>query len=187
MSDVLLSVEGLSKEFPGVRALDGVDFELLAGEVHAIFGENGAGKSTLISIIAGAQAQDSGTIRMHGAELRFSSVADARRQGISAVFQEFSLAPHLTVEENLCMGEEQLHQRFGLLQLSAMSGSVDFVVEHLVAREGEVVGVAGLVGCGKSELLRMAFGIEPMKSGIVKLDGQILSLIHISEPTRRTP
>src|SRR5450756_2002397 len=84
MSDVLLSVEGLSKEFPGVRALDGVDFELLAGEVHALFGENGAGKSTLISIIAGAQQQDSGTIRMHGEALRFSSVADARRQGISA-------------------------------------------------------------------------------------------------------
>ena len=131
MSDVLLSIEGLSKEFPGVRALDGVDFELLAGEVHAIFGENGAGKSTLISIIAGAQPQGSGTIRMHGEELRFSSVADARRHGISAVFQEFSLAPHLTAEENLCLGEERLHQRFGLLQLSAMSRHASALLQRL--------------------------------------------------------
>jgi ribose transport system ATP-binding protein len=102
----LLRLRGLSKWFPGVQALDHVDFDLRPGEVHVLFGENGAGKSTLISIVAGALRPDAGEVVLHGQPVRFRSVADARQRGISAVFQEFSLVPDMTVEENLFLGAE---------------------------------------------------------------------------------
>src|SRR5690606_36896201 len=103
---VALQVTGVSKRFPGVRALNEVDFELRAGEVHVLFGENGAGKAPLICIIAGALSPDSGTLSLYGERLQLSSVEDARRLGIAAVFQDFSLAPDLTVEENIFLGAE---------------------------------------------------------------------------------
>ena len=103
----LLSTRGVSKDFPGVRALDGVDFDLLQGEVHVVFGENGAGKSTLISMLSGASRPSEGYIEMLGERIELNSVNDARSRGISAVFQEFSLVPQLTVQENLFLGEER--------------------------------------------------------------------------------
>ena len=102
----LLQTVALSKRYPGVLALDAMDFELLAGEVHVLFGENGAGKSTLISLLAGANTPTSGQILMRGAAVKLSNVHDARRQGISAIFQEFSLIPTLTVAQNLSLGDE---------------------------------------------------------------------------------
>ncbi len=110
----LLSTQGLGKHYPGVRALDAVDFELERGEVHVLFGENGAGKSTLISLLAGAARPSTGRIVLNGQPVAFASVADARRAGISAVFQEFSLVPTLSVAENLFLGDEP-RGRFGLL------------------------------------------------------------------------
>jgi ribose transport system ATP-binding protein len=102
----LLRIERLSKQFPGVLALDHVDFELRAGEVHVLFGENGAGKSTLISIVAGALRATTGRLLFNGEPIAVDSVHQARSLGISAVFQEFSLVPQLTVEENLFLGAE---------------------------------------------------------------------------------
>ena len=96
----------MTKDYPGVRALDAVDFDLRAGEVHLLFGENGAGKSTLISILAGADQPTSGTLYFRGRQVSLHSVHDARELGISAVFQEFSLIPQMTVEENLFLGAE---------------------------------------------------------------------------------
>src|SRR5271168_1321298 len=103
---LLLELSGVSKFFPGVVALDGVDFDLRAGEVHVLFGENGAGKSTLINIIAGAFAPDAGEFRFRGRALARLKPHAARMLGISPVFQEFSLVPELTVEENLFLGRE---------------------------------------------------------------------------------
>lgn len=102
----LLRLRGVSKWFPGVKALDRVDFELRLGEVHVLFGENGAGKSTLINVVAGALRPDEGEIVLNGTSVHFRSVHDARQRGISAVFQEFSLVPEMTVEENLFLGAE---------------------------------------------------------------------------------
>ncbi|GIH25257.1 sugar ABC transporter ATP-binding protein [Acrocarpospora phusangensis] len=113
MTEPVLRVRGLTKKYPGVTALDRVDFELRRGEVHALFGENGAGKSTLISIISGAQHPDGGTIEVGGRAVELSGVAAARGLGISAVFQEFSLMPTMTVAENLVMGSEP--GRFGFV------------------------------------------------------------------------
>lgn len=102
----LLRVENISKQFPGTLALDNVSLDVLASEVHVLFGENGAGKSTMIQIIAGVHRPTSGKIFLNGREEVISSVHHARELGISAVFQEFSIVPHLTVEENLFLGAE---------------------------------------------------------------------------------
>ncbi|MEM9343378.1 MAG: sugar ABC transporter ATP-binding protein [Pseudomonadota bacterium] len=102
----LLATRGLTKDYPGVRALDTVDFDLRAGEVHVLFGENGAGKSTLISMLSGANSPSAGHIERDGQVVAFNSVHDAREQGVSAVFQEFSLVPQMTVEQNLFLGAE---------------------------------------------------------------------------------
>src|ERR1700691_2190850 len=92
----LLELSGVSKFFPGVVALDGVDFDLRPGEVHVLFGENGAGKSTLINIIAGTYAPDAGEFRFRGEGIGRFTPHMARMMGISPVFQEFSLVPELT-------------------------------------------------------------------------------------------
>lgn len=102
----LLQLSGISKRFPGVDALVDVDFDLRAGEAHILFGENGAGKSTLISIIAGVNRASAGRLVLNGRQAEFASVHEARQSGISAVFQEFSLVPQLTVEENMFLGSE---------------------------------------------------------------------------------
>ena len=102
----LVEMTQVSKEFPGVKALDCVDFKLERGEVHVLFGENGAGKSTLISILSGVYRPTSGTLRIDGVETEFRSVRQAAECGVGTVFQEFSLAPTLTVFENVYLGRE---------------------------------------------------------------------------------
>lgn len=103
MEDCILKCEKIRKTFPGVVALDDVDFELRRGEVHAICGENGAGKSTLIKIITGLYGKDSGRILYEGREIELKSVQECRRQGISLIPQEIHMAPDLTVAENVMM------------------------------------------------------------------------------------
>jgi ribose transport system ATP-binding protein len=102
----VVEARALTKRYPGVIALDNVDFTLETGEVHVLFGENGAGKSTLISILAGATAPTSGTVKIASALVVSFSVRNARSLGVSAVFQEFSLVPTQTVVENLVLGDE---------------------------------------------------------------------------------
>jgi ribose transport system ATP-binding protein len=105
-STTLIETRALTKQYPGVLALNAVDFDLKAGEVHVLFGENGAGKSTLISVLAGANTPSQGSIILDGAEVIFDTVADAQDKGIYTVFQEFSLIPTLTVAQNIFLGWE---------------------------------------------------------------------------------
>ena len=107
----LLEVRNLVKTFPGVRALDGVCFELRVGEVHALIGENGAGKSTLINTLAGAQQPDSGEILLDGRPVRFANPHASARQGIGVVFQERSLCPNLSVAENIFADRQPLRSQ----------------------------------------------------------------------------
>ncbi len=125
----LLKLEGITKRYPGVLALDRVDFDLRPGEVHVLFGENGAGKSTVISIAAGALRPDAGGIEFRGQPIELASVHHARALGISAVFQEFSLVPQLTVEQNLFLGAEET--AFGLLNKSALHERAAEILERL--------------------------------------------------------
>ena len=104
--DVLLEMLGIVKEFPGVRALDGVDLEVRSGEVHCLLGQNGAGKSTLIKVLAGAHQPDAGTLRWDGADITLSSPVAALRRGIATIYQELDLVDGLSVAENVFLGHE---------------------------------------------------------------------------------
>src|SRR5690349_21696601 len=103
---VVLEVKGLTRRFPGVLALNQVDFDARAGEVHALVGENGAGKSTLINILAGVLRPSSGHVLVDGKPTVFHNPADAQHAGISVIFQEFNLIPHLSVAENIFINRE---------------------------------------------------------------------------------
>jgi ribose transport system ATP-binding protein len=102
----VLTLRGIRKEFPGVVALDGVDLELLPGEVHVLLGENGAGKSTLMKIISGAVARSSGAIEIDGQVVEIANPRHAQSLGIGIIYQEFNLIPHLTAGENIYLGRE---------------------------------------------------------------------------------
>ena len=125
----ILKLEKISKRFPGVSALNKVDFDLCAGEVHVLFGENGAGKSTLINIVAGALRPTSGKIFYHGRETQFPNVQSARKVGVHAVFQEFSLIPQLTVAQNLFLGIEK--GRYGFLNKKEMNKKAKEILKRL--------------------------------------------------------
>ena len=105
----LLELTDVSKSFGGVQALRSVDFMLNAGQIHGLAGENGAGKSTMMKIIAGVHAADSGTIRVDGKEVRFRSSRDARGAGVGMVHQELSVAPELSVAENVFLGTQPVN------------------------------------------------------------------------------
>jgi len=125
----ILQAQAVSKQFPGVLALDAVDFELRAGEVHVLFGENGAGKSTLIQILAGVHAPTEGGVRFRGEPIELQGVHHARTLGISAVFQEFSLVQTLTIEENLFLGAELTNR--GFLDKVAQHRRADDILKQL--------------------------------------------------------
>jgi ribose transport system ATP-binding protein len=111
-TEPVLSARGIVKIFPGVRALARVDFDVKAGEVHALCGENGAGKSTLMRILAGASKPNEGTLIMNGRTVEFRSAREACKSGILLVHQEISLVPELTVAENLFLGHVRSHLGF---------------------------------------------------------------------------
>jgi monosaccharide-transporting ATPase len=115
----LLEIRGLTKSFPGVKALQGVDFTVRRGEVHALMGENGAGKSTLIKVLTGVYPRDSGSVRLDGEEIHADSPKASEALGISTVYQEVNLIPHLSVAENICLGRQPT--RFGMIHWRAIN------------------------------------------------------------------
>jgi ribose transport system ATP-binding protein len=116
----ILELQEITKAFGGVEALRGVDFAFSAGEIHGLVGENGAGKSTLMKIIAGVHTEFSGRFVLDGQETRFRSTRDARAAGIAMVHQELSVAPDLSVAENVFLGKQPTN-RFGLVQWRRMA------------------------------------------------------------------
>ncbi len=105
-NDIILTMRGIRKSFPGVVALAGVDFEVASGEVHVLLGENGAGKSTLVNILSGACRKDSGEIRLAGRPVEIKNPRHSRELGISIIYQEFNLIPGLSAGENIFLGHE---------------------------------------------------------------------------------
>jgi simple sugar transport system ATP-binding protein len=112
-NSVVVEMRNISIEFPGVKALDGVDLTLRAGEIHSLLGENGAGKSTLIKALTGVYAIDGGTINVAGATRTFHGTADAQDAGVAPVYQEINLLPNLSVGENVMLGHE-VRGKFGI-------------------------------------------------------------------------
>ena len=108
MSEFLLEMKNISKSFPGVKALQHVDFQLKSGEIHALLGENGAGKSTLIKVLGGIYIAEEGEILIDGKPVGIHGVNDARDNGISIIHQELVLVPHMTVAENIFLGREPM-------------------------------------------------------------------------------
>jgi D-xylose transport system ATP-binding protein len=152
---LLLEARGLSKRFGGVVALDGVDFTLRRGEVHALCGENGAGKSTLIKILCGIHPHGShgGSLFIDGQAQRFDGVADATAAGLAVIHQELALVPQMTVAENLFLGQEP--RRVGLVDHDRMLADA----EALLARHGIDVPPAARVeslGVGQRQLVEIA-------------------------------
>ncbi|MFF2928455.1 sugar ABC transporter ATP-binding protein [Streptomyces mirabilis] len=127
--DELLRIEGIRKTFPGVVALDSVDFDLRRGEVHVLLGENGAGKSTLIKMLSGAYQPDSGRVLFDGEEVRVHGAQDSERLGIATIYQEFNLVPDLTVAENIFLGRQP--RRYGLIDRKRMEAEAAELLERV--------------------------------------------------------
>ena len=130
MEENILEMKNINKSFPGVKALDSVDFDLKQGEVHAIFGENGAGKTTLIKILAGIYAIDKGCIYIHGSEARINNVNDARNLHIAVIHQELCLVPYISVAMNIFLGREA-KDKFGLMNDNYMNAETQQLFDSL--------------------------------------------------------
>jgi D-xylose transport system ATP-binding protein len=149
----LLEMRKIVKTFPGVKALDGVSFDLHPGEIHALVGENGAGKSTLMKILGGVYSHYDGEILIHGVLQRFRDVHESDQAGVAVVFQELSLVPELTVGENIFLGREP--SRLGLVRWNQLYNQA----EKLLAKLGLNIDPrtpAGRLGTGRQQLVEIA-------------------------------
>jgi rhamnose transport system ATP-binding protein len=133
MSETILELQGISKSFPGVQALDEVDFTLRAGEVHALVGENGAGKSTLIKVVSGVHQPDAGEIRLQGEPVTFPNPLVAQQHGVAAIYQEPTLFPDLSIAENIFVGHQPIR---------ALTRRVDW--KRMVEQAGELLSALGV-------------------------------------------
>ena len=157
MGETILKMQGIHKYFSGVHALKGVDFDLRAGEVHALMGENGAGKSTLIKVLCGIHKRDEGIVELFGDLVDFNNISDSQAAGISVIHQELNMMNHLTVAQNMFIGNE--HMRGGLIDDRAM--------EQEAARQFEKMGVnidpsvrLGSLTVGKQQMVEIAKAVS---------------------------
>jgi ribose transport system ATP-binding protein len=150
----LLSVRGVVKSFPGVRALDGVDLEVLPGEVHCLLGQNGAGKSTLIKVLAAAHHPDEGEIRWRGEVVRPPNPSAALRLGIATMYQELDLVPGLSVAENISLGHER--QRFGFTRIAESRAEAARLMARLGHAEIHPATEVGSLSAATQQLVSMA-------------------------------
>ena len=181
MTAPLLHMQAITKDFPGVRALDDVSFEVRRGEIHALCGENGAGKSTLIKILGGVYPSGTyeGQLRIDGTEQQFHTVRDAERAGIAVIHQELALIPEMTVAENIYLGKEP--QRFGIIDK-----------QRLYHDAGELLSQFGLtipldrpvyeLGIGQQQLVEIAKALERSLQANIATSGNSLLLV-LDEPT----
>ncbi len=165
----LVRMTGITKQFPGVRALSEVDFRLFGGEIHALMGENGAGKSTLIKVLTGVYGADAGTVELAGRPVVLDGPAAARSAGISTVYQEVNLCPNLSVAENITLGSEP--RRLGRIRWSALRRRARELLDRL---ELDVDVTATLSSC--------SLAVQQMVAIARALDGESRVLV-LDEPT----
>src|SRR5246500_4507908 len=162
----LLRMTSIRKRFPGVQALDDAGLEVLPGEIHALPGENGAGKSTLIKILAGAQQPDSGTIEFGGETVVMVSPHDAQRRGIATIYQEFTLAPNMTIAENVFIGREPGPSVF--VDWGKMASETRGITKRLGLEMQPLAIVRGL-SVAEQQLVEIARALS-MKSRLIVMD-----------------
>jgi ribose transport system ATP-binding protein len=167
----VLQMRGISKTYPGVRALDGVDFEVRAGEVHALVGENGAGKSTLMKILAGAQPRDAGQILIDGEPVAVDTPQKAMSLGISIIYQEFNLVPYMSAAENIFLGREPA---------GALPGLIDFA--RLYAEAQEIVDRLGVRLSVRTPVNRLSIAQQQMVE-VAKATSRRARIIAMDEPS----
>ena len=133
MSDYILEVRSVSKTFPGVKALDNVNFNLKPGEIHALMGENGAGKSTFIKIITGVHPQDAGELFFDGQKVELKGPRDAQKLGIAAIYQNVTCYPDLSVGENIFIGHEKVQKGTKRILWGEMHAAANELLQELGA------------------------------------------------------
>lgn len=151
-----LNFDSISKQFPGVRALESVSFDVNQGSCHALMGENGAGKSTLGKILAGVYTPDQGTIRLRGQAIAPETPLAARRLGIAMVHQELAFCPNLSIAENLCLGA--LPSRWGWVDRQDMRRQATAMLEAIGA-PFDVRRPIGELSTGQEQLVQIAAAV----------------------------
>ncbi len=157
MGETILKMQGIQKYFSGVHALKGVDFELKAGEVHALMGENGAGKSTLIKVLCGIHKSDGGTISYFGEEVSFHNIAESQAAGISVIHQELNMMNHLTVAQNMFIGREFMKAAF------ISDREMEEQAQHLFDKMGVQIDPSVKLGdltVGKQQMVEIAKAVS---------------------------
>src|SRR6267142_5011577 len=168
MTTSLLEMRSITKSFPGVKALDGVSFDLNKGEIHALVGENGAGKSTLIKILAGVYPypEYGGAIFLEGTERRFANVRDSDKAQIAVIYQELSLVKDMSVAENIFLGREP--RRFGIINWERLYSGAQKLLDDLHLPIDPLTPVRNL-GIGQQQLVEIAKALS-QDARIVVLD-----------------
>ena len=172
-SKTVFSACGINKSFPGVQALSAVDFELMAGEVHALVGENGAGKSTLTNIIAGLETADSGRMELYGQQYRPHGRADAEAHGIRMVMQELHLISNLSVAENIFI--EKLPSKFGFIDYNKLNHNARAIMKQVGLGNVDPDVPVRLLGVGQQQMVEIAAGLS-RRCRILALDEPTASL-----------
>jgi len=172
-SETVFTACGITKSFPGVQALSGVNFDLKAGEVHALVGENGAGKSTLAQIIAGVQNLDSGEMSLHGRPYRPKSRAGAEAHGVRIVMQELNLISNLSVAENIFI--DRIPSRFGFIDYKKLNRSAKEVMGRVGLEAVEPDLPVRFLGIGQQQMVEIAAGLS-RQCRILALDEPTASL-----------
>lgn len=164
----VVEMRGITKSYPGVTALDDVSFSVFPGEVHALVGENGAGKSTLMKILAGAERSDAGTIMIDGAEVDIGSPQEAFGLGISIIYQEFNLVPHMTAAENIYLGREPQKLLPGLVDFRRMYSESEQTTNSLGVKL-DVRSLVGSLSVAQQQMVEVAKATS-WKSRVIAMD-----------------
>lgn len=169
----IVMMKGIYKSFPGVHALEDVDFTLRRGEIHALVGENGAGKSTLVKVLTGVERPDKGTITLDGKEVSIRSPQHAQEMGISTVYQEVNLCPNLTIAENILIGREPM--KWGSIDWTAMNTRARQILRGLEI-DIDVTRTLGSCSVAIQQMAAIARAVEISSSKILILDEPTSSL-----------
>jgi len=170
----ILVMEGVSKAFPGVQALDNVDFTLRRGEIHCLVGENGAGKSTLIKVLTGVDQPDAGMIILDGNEIHSRSPQHAQTLGISTVYQEINLCPNLTVAENILLGREP--RKWNGIDWVRMNAEAGEILKRVLDVDIDVTKLLGTYTVAIQQMVAIARALDITSAKILILDEPTSSL-----------